>query len=460
MARMKSLLFLSTLVLFVKFVSGNNEDEPTCYFSIEHQGTFLMQEQLFAPPPPPTSSSSIVPATSPSKTISYSEITIEADSIPIWGRCYRKRGNLVIFKDSTGREDCMRCVHLTLKTPNVVQIFSEGLARCYTNEEAARARCPTDLDVRKRANFKEILLFRKHVPGGLQSLEHRFCPFNGKYRFSYVSSSSSLTSASNQNYKYMTKCDSSSNEAGNCPHGDALGIKFRGCSFPNQDFNFLCLGDWDTPTTAFNGDRFLALMDLRDDPELSVPKYRCGLYREEPNTGRIFMSLSSDSTCATGLKNSSFGHESFIMTPAHHFTSSSQSKSANIPFPSFVDESMCRFPEWTQSKWESSTVEGNTFTFKDEHNNYQTLTSKCIMRQTSTSNDRFVVYSQTQCGDQSYRCVWFKRRSPNIMEFQFGQETTSYYDDKLCDDKQFPTNNWITQGSKYFSILVGHDGWQ
>jgi hypothetical protein len=42
--------------------------------------------------------------------------------------------------------------------------------------------------------------------------------------------------------------------------------------------------------------------------------------------------------------------------------------------------------------------------------------------------------------------VWFKKRSPNILEFQFGQETSSYYNDNLCDDKHFPTNNWITQG--------------
>lgn len=36
--------------------------------------------------------------------------------------------------------------------------------------------------------------------------------------------------------------------------------------------SFLCLGDW----PALNGDRYIALMDLRDEPE-ARPKYRCGV---------------------------------------------------------------------------------------------------------------------------------------------------------------------------------------
>ena len=37
----------------------------------------------------------------------------------------------------------------------------QGLARCYTNEDAARATCPLDKDVLEK-KFKEIMLFRKH----------------------------------------------------------------------------------------------------------------------------------------------------------------------------------------------------------------------------------------------------------------------------------------------------------
>ena len=83
-----------------------------CYFPIEYQGTFLIQTQASG-----ADGGSIV---------TYSEITIEADAIPPWGRCHKRRGNNVILKDSTGVEDCMRCFHLTMKTPNVIQLHTEG----------------------------------------------------------------------------------------------------------------------------------------------------------------------------------------------------------------------------------------------------------------------------------------------------------------------------------------------
>ena len=103
--------------------------DSVCYFPIEYQGTFLMQEQLFggiSGGSPSASGGSTGGLSSSIGGISYSEITVEADSIPVWGRCYRRRGNIVILKDSTGNQDCMRCIHLTLKTPNVIQIHAEG----------------------------------------------------------------------------------------------------------------------------------------------------------------------------------------------------------------------------------------------------------------------------------------------------------------------------------------------
>lgn len=60
------------------------------------------------------------------------------------------------------------------------------------------------------------------MPGGLQSVEHRFCPFNGRFKFTYMS----------QNKEFA--CDNSLSEVSNCPHGNALGIKFRQCTFPNM----------------------------------------------------------------------------------------------------------------------------------------------------------------------------------------------------------------------------------
>lgn len=60
------------------------------------------------------------------------------------------------------------------------------------------------------------------------------------------------------------------------------------------------------------------------------------------------------------------------------------------------ERAKCRFPEWTQGKWDRVKIEGNLFKFKDIANQYRTLTSKCIMRQTDTPNDRFIIQSTTQ----------------------------------------------------------------
>lgn len=60
-----------------------------CYFPVELHGTFLMQTQ----------------ATSAfgGSVVSYSEITVEVDAIPPWGRCHRRRGHHVILKDRSAR---------------------------------------------------------------------------------------------------------------------------------------------------------------------------------------------------------------------------------------------------------------------------------------------------------------------------------------------------------------------
>ena len=58
--------------------------------------------------------------------VTYSEVPVEADGIPPWGRCFKRKGNQVIFKDTNGAQNCIRCFHLTLKSPNVIQILTEG----------------------------------------------------------------------------------------------------------------------------------------------------------------------------------------------------------------------------------------------------------------------------------------------------------------------------------------------
>lgn len=405
-------LLIAVSVLLVILHRGSS----VCYFPVELHGTFLMQTQ----------------ATSAfgGSVVSYSEITIEVDAIPPWGRCHRRRGHHVILRDSTGTEDCMRCFHLTLKTPNVIQIHAEGLARCYTNVEAARATCPDERAVSER-RFTEIILYRKQSPdqpsggaiggGGAASqsatLHEMFCPINGRYRFQYRANGEEFRCA-----------EPFSSELSNCPRGNGLTVRFRQCSFPDFDVSFVCLGDWENPR---GGDRFLALMDLRQDPE-SRPRYRCGLYREEPGTGRVYVSLSSDSTCSTQLSSATGGYESLILTPV-----------AERSLPAEVESAKCRFPDWSQGPWERVRVEEGTLVFRDTQR-FVTLTARCVARQ--SSNDLLVVHGVTQCGEELYYCLRLRRRSLNVMEFQLGSSPSSHLSDSLCNDDQFKDAAWVTQG--------------
>ncbi|KAF7491320.1 hypothetical protein SSS_06808 [Sarcoptes scabiei] len=402
-----------------------------CYFPIEYQGTFLIQTQglMFNQPIPSQSLLDMANdrngSTSISTQVTYSEVTIEADAIPPWGRCHKRRGNNVILKDTTGSgQDCMRCFHLSMKTPNIISLHTDGLERCYTNEEAARATCPLDKDIQQRKKFKEIILFRKHIPGGLQSIEHVFCPFNGRFRFTYTGNNGKL------------RCDSGYSEMSNCPHGNALNVKFRKCSFNTMDIHFLCLGDWEA-SNSNNNERYLALMDLRESLETNRPKYRCGLYKEDHLSGQITVSLSSDSTCSTNLSNSTSGFETLTLQP--------------IPqkrIPPIAEASKYRFPDWMQGRWQRSRVEMQQFIYRDEQNQFRTIRFRCIMRQNDIVNDRFVVHSTTQCGEQSYTCLWVKRRSSNIMEFKLSEISSPVMSEKLCDERNFANSQWITEGKE------------
>lgn len=411
MASQRAALAAMTLLLLLP------RGTAVCYFPVELHGTFLMQTQ----------------ATSAfgGSVVSYSEITVEVDAIPPWGRCHRRRGHHVILRDSTGTEDCMRCFHLTLKTPNVIQIHAEGLARCYTNVEAARATCPDERAVSER-RFTEIILYRKQSPdqassagspaGGAASqpaaLHDMFCPINGRYRFQYRANGEEFRCA-----------EPFSSELSNCPRGNGLTVRFRQCSFPDFDVSFVCLGDWENPR---GGDRFLALMDLRQDPE-SRPRYRCGLYREEPGTGRVYVSLSSDSTCSTQLSSATSGYESLILTPV-----------AERSLPADVESAKCRFPDWSQGPWDRVNVQGGTFVFRDTQR-FVTLTARCVARQ-SSSGDLLAVHGVTQCGEELYYCLRLRRRSLNVMEFQLGSSPSGHLSDSLCSDEQFADTAWVTQG--------------
>lgn len=49
-------------------------------------------------------------------------------------------------------------------------------------------------------------------------------------------------------------------------------------------------------------------------------------------------------------------------------------------------------------------------------------------------------------GEETYNCIWTKKRSANILEFQISTRTGSNASMFICDDVYFDDTRWLTQG--------------
>ena len=140
--------------------------------------------------------------------------------------------------------------------------------------------------------------------------------------------------------------------------GFGFNLQFRGCSFGELELSFHCLGDWEGRA----GERYVALMDTGASLTGDRPRYRCGVYKEDPVTGKIKLALSSDSTCLSNLKSPDSGYENLILSPKET--------------PSWPElSSSCMFPDWVQGDWQHIQFHEDTVLYKD-HRNFKTYTGK------------------------------------------------------------------------------------
>ena len=139
--------------------------------------------------------------------------------------------------------------------------------------------------------------------------------------------------------------------------------------------------------------------------------YRCAQYSEDEYTGEIKFALSSDSTCTNHLRSPTEGYETMALRPT-----------AQGPWPSHLTES-CELPEWVQGQWEYIHVQGGTVLLKDNRN-FKTYTARCIK---SRNEEKFLMYARSHCGEEHYKCVWFKNRGINAIEFQVGKSTATFF---------------------------------
>ncbi|XP_059091809.1 uncharacterized protein LOC131887268 isoform X3 [Tigriopus californicus] len=396
----------NALFLIIYLCALFHQGWPRCYIGVDYQGDFYTQ----------------VSAETES-TVQYSRIVIQADAIPIWGSCHKKMGQSVILKESTTEGDCYRCIHLQYRSPNVLEIFSKGLNKCFVHESLAMQSCPSETQIRINA-VQEMMLFRSS-----DEILEQFCPFHhGHYQFTYTKETGGPFASD--------RCPRLSSKASNCPSAADIELNFEGCSFRDKTLRFKCLGDWRANET---GEKFLALLEI-DPSDESGPKYRCGLFHEDEVTGRAALTLSSDSTCQTNLYSASMGFESLQLRA-----------SPERPWPVVVRKGSCRFPEWSQGRWKDLSIEDAIMKHQSDVD-LQTFSSHCI-QQSNKNQNRFLIHSRSNCGSSQYNCVWFEQRGVNILEYQLGLRPSTIPSSELCDNDNFLQRTWKTQPKRDFLSL-------
>ena len=391
----KVTVYLQAILL--SFIVGTVQS--ICYFPAVYQGEYESQ------------------TVGGSRDIAYSTISVLYDSIPVWGYCYRRVGSNVILKEDSGGITCYRCFHLSLHSSNILQIHTKGLNKCFTTEEAALATCVNQEEILGR-EVSEVMMYRTKGFLGEPAVSPTYCPFNGAYTFTY---------SVNDGTENSLECQTSASTISDCPFGFGFNLQFKQCSFGDLDLSFHCLGDWE----GRQGERFVALMDTGAALTQDRPRYRCAIYSEDPETGKVRMALSSDSTCVSDLHSADRGYETMVLEPE--------------TAPAWPElDSSCVFPDWLQGDWEHLQFQGDTLVYKD-HRNFKTYTGKCVPHRSGNS-ERFLVLTRTQCGDEVYKCTWIKQRGLNTLEIQVSLYDSATPDPSLCRDENFLDRAWTTQG--------------
>ncbi|XP_055545949.1 uncharacterized protein LOC129730552 [Wyeomyia smithii] len=397
---------LLLLLIVIKQSSG-------CFFPIEYQGEYITQNTVT------------------DGAVRYSRINITESAIPIWGMCHKRHDNNVVLVTGTEEAFCFRCFNLKLVSKNVLRVLtadSDYISKCHTNEEKALASCLGEDALQDEEKSTEIILYKFRDWNG-DEVRQEYCPIHGRYKLTYNIDNGT---------EDQVECESQESEVDNCPSGSALNLRFRNCAFRDQEVTFECLGHW----RGLRNQNYVALVNANGDARLG-PKYRCATWVENPKSGEIEISFSKDSTCRSINKyhrnQNSYGNN--IHSEYHSEVVSLK------PIPQEFGQisQYCSFPNWLIGKWEQVIVSQNQLIYKD-HTSFKTYTMKCVKNHTNHEADKYIVYSQTQCGEEKYQCLKIQRRDENVFEFQISSRSEPNYTSTICNEFYFNDDRWLTQG--------------
>lgn len=104
------------------------------------------------------------------------------------------------------------------------------------------------------------------------------------------------------------------------------------------------------------------------------------------------------------------------------------------------------FPTQIQGEWQYMTIRKNNIVYRDP-NSFKTYSMTLVEK---INEDKFIVFSKSQCGEENYKCIAITQLSENIVESQIGSEfsklLTNY---EICSSNNFDHKEWITQASRF-----------
>lgn len=119
--------------------------------------------------------------------------------------------------------------------------------------------------------------------------------------------------------------------------------------------------------------------------------------------------------------------------------------------PSQLKVSALDFPSWLQGQWQHLNILKNKLVFRD-HSSFKSFHMTLVNQ---LSEEKFIVLSRSQCGEESFKCLWIRKMHENILEFQTSSESakklTSYV---ICNEEHFDDSRWLTQASEFFAKRI------
>ncbi|GMR35773.1 hypothetical protein PMAYCL1PPCAC_05968, partial [Pristionchus mayeri] len=332
--------------------------------------------------------------------IEYDDFVISATSVSEYGECYEQLGDSYIFGlKRMARPECYRCFTLVLRTPNVIQAAHQIEDLCFSSIDEARRTCfdatritPNEGDFWFKSEARTI------TP----------CPVEGKYDVGYTLKASDL------------KCDiGQGTTVETCERASQANFRFRNCSFPEFDMSLSCLGSW-RALSGIDDQEFVVFENLESQ------EFRCGLVTRHKDSS-VSIGFSIDSSCAQ--LEAGAPPEVYTFRPvirSHLFAP-------------------CTFPEWLQGEYTTLSITADLLEYSQTLGDSVPVVSRCV----SVNGERMMVYSETKCGDKlGFHCLWFRARSPSMVEFRTTLPQDAHNASVCEDNTQFTDYPWNSASVK------------